>query len=162
MSSFREWSWLEVGQFDNWTKSHCSIKSTLASAFNNGNTQNIGVNYLTSEQPLWFAGPDIVASMLLTGKVPHIEKAIQIVPHGKQDGLGSVSLRGMVDINAKTQSLFKHVIEQRAVHESDEALHYWLKILGSSGSYGLFVELNPNEIPATKLKVFLGRGIIRN
>jgi hypothetical protein len=35
-------------------------------------------------------------------------------------------------------------------------LHYWLKILANSGSYGLFVELNPNESDARKLRVFSG------
>jgi len=48
-----------------------------------GRTQNIGSNYLTSEAPIWFAGPDVIASALETGKAPHIEKAIRIVPHGK-------------------------------------------------------------------------------
>ena len=62
----------------------------------NGTTQNIGLNYLTSKEPIWFAGPDIIASILLTGKVPRIEKAIRVVPHGKQAGLSSTSLRGMV------------------------------------------------------------------
>jgi len=122
----------------------------------NGTTQNIGINYLTSKEPIWFAGPDIIASILLTGKVPRIEKAIRVVPQGKQALLGSTSLRRMVEVNANTQSLFKHVIEQRAAHESDEALHYWLKILASSGSYGLFVELNPNDSAATRLKLFSG------
>jgi hypothetical protein len=122
----------------------------------NGTTQNIGLNYLTNKEPIWFAGPDIIGSILLTGKVPQIEKAIRVVPHGKQVELGSTSLRGMVNVDAAKNSLFKHVVEQRAAHESDKALHYWLKIFASSGSYGLFVELNPNESKATKLKVFSG------
>ena len=123
----------------------------------NGTTQNIGINYLTSEAPIWFAGPDIIAAILLTGKVPRIERAIRVVPHGKQAKLASTSLRGMVEVDAnKKDSLFKHVVEQRAAHESNGALHYWLKILASSGSYGLFVELNPNEFDETKLKVFSG------
>jgi hypothetical protein len=122
----------------------------------NGTTQNIGINYLTSKEPIWFTGPDIVASILLTGKVPHIEKAIRVVPHGKQAGLTSTSLRGMITVDANKHSFFKHVIEQRAAHESDPALHYWLKILANSGSYGLFVELNPNEADAAKIKVFSG------
>jgi len=122
----------------------------------NGATQNIGINYFTSKEPFWFAGPDIVASILLTGKVPRIHKAIAVVPHGKQKGLRSVSLRGMVEIDANKHSFFKHVIEQRAAHESDPALHYWLKILANSGSYGLFVELNPNEANNTPLRVFSG------
>ena len=122
----------------------------------NGTTQNIGLNYLTAPEPIWFAGPDIIASVLLTGKVPHVEKAIRLVGHGKQAGLKATSLRSMVQVDANKHSFFKHVIEQRAAHESDAALHYWLKILASSGSYGLFVELNPNESDTTKLKVFSG------
>jgi len=97
-----------------------------------------------------------VASILLTGKVPRIKKAIAVLQHGKQDGLRSVSLRGMVQIDANRHSFFKHVIEQRVAHESDPALHYWLKILANSGSYLLFVELNPNETKNAPLKVFSG------
>ena len=126
----------------------------------NGTTQNIGINYLTSKEPIWFAGPDIIASILLTGKVPRIEKAIRVVPHGKQAGLGSTSLRGMVEVDANTHSFFKHVIEQRAAHESNPALHYWLKILANSGSYGLFVELNPNDADATQAKSVLRRRVV--
>jgi hypothetical protein len=122
----------------------------------NGTTQNIGINYLTSDNPIWFAGPDIVASVLLTGKVPRIEKAIRVEPHGKQADLASTSLRSMVSVDASKDSFFKHVVEQRAAHESNAALHYWLKILASSGSYGLFVELNPNDSSGTKINVFSG------
>ena len=122
----------------------------------NGTTQNIGINYLTSPEPIWFAGPDIIASVLLTGRVPHIEKAIRVVAHGKQKGLRATSLGSMVHVDAKKHSFFKHVIEQRAANEANPALHYWLKILANSGSYGLFVELNPNESDVTELKVFSG------
>src|SRR5579862_5989973 len=122
----------------------------------NGTTQNIGINYLTSKEPVWFAGPDIIASVLLTGKIPRIEKAISVVPRGKQRDLASTSLRGMVKVDANKNSFFRHVVEQRAAHDSNPALHYWLKILASSGSYGLFVELNPKESNTTKLKVFSG------
>jgi hypothetical protein len=122
----------------------------------NGTTQNIGVNYLTSKEPIWFAGPDLIASILLTGKVPRIEKAIRVKPNGRQSGLGSTSLRGMVTVDANKHSFFKHVVEQRAANASNPALQHWLKILANSGSYGLFVELNPNPADAAKLKVFSG------
>ena len=62
----------------------------------------------------------------------------------------------MVKVDANQQSFFKHVIEQRAANESNKALHYWLKILANSGSYGLFVELNPNEAKNAKIRVFSG------
>ena len=48
-------------------------------------------------------------------------------------------------------------ILRRAAHESDPALHYWLKILANSGSYGLFVELNPNDANDASLITAGGR-----
>jgi hypothetical protein len=122
----------------------------------NGTTQNIGLNYLTSDKPLWFAGPDIVQSILLTGKVPHIEKAIRVVPHDKQTELAATSLRGMVKVNANKDSFFKHVVEQRAANHANPALQYWLKILANSGSYGLFVELNPEFEAVIMVEVLIG------
>jgi hypothetical protein len=67
----------------------------------NGTTQNIGLNYLTSTEPIWFGGPDIISSILLTGNVPHIERAIRVDSHGKQVELESTSLRGMVNVDAQ-------------------------------------------------------------
>ncbi len=124
----------------------------------NGVTQNIGINYLTSDQPIWFAGPDIISAIILSGgRVPHIEKAYRVVPHGKQGGLGTTNLRGMVKVDANKGSPWKHAIEQRAANESNKPLHYFLKILANSGSYGLFVELNPSEnTKRAKIKVFSG------
>ena len=108
----------------------------------NGTTQNIGNNYLTSDTPLWFAGPDLIASVIRTGKVPHVIRAIRMVPHGKQAGMESVNLRGMVTVDPYKDDLFRKIIEQRKLNKSDEALYYWLKILANS-IYGFFVELNP-------------------
>jgi len=124
----------------------------------NNETQNIGVNRLISKKPIWFAGPDVIASVLLTGKVPHIEKAIRMVPHGKQPGLQSTKLRRMVIINPKTDDFFRHVIEQRKRHQSNKSLAHFLKILANAGSYGLFVELTPEKPkkPAN-IKVFSGQ-----
>jgi hypothetical protein len=126
-------------------------------------TQNIGINYLTSSKPIWYAGPDLIAAIILPdGKVPHIEKAYRVVPHGKQRELGSTNLRRMVKVDAE-YSLYKHVIEQRAANESNEDLHYWLKILANSGSYGLFVELNPNaNTKHSEIKVFAGEETFRD
>jgi len=105
-------------------------------------TQNIGNNYLTSDRPLWFAGPDLIASVIRTGRVPHIIRAIRMVPHGKQAGMRNVNLRGMVNVDPYKDDLFRKIIEQRKLHKSDAALYYWLKILANS-IYGFFVELNP-------------------
>jgi hypothetical protein len=109
-----------------------------------GVTQNIGNNYLTSDTPLWFAGCDLIASVIRRqGKIPHIVRAIRMVPHGKQAGMKTVNLRGsMVEINPYKDDLFRKVIEQRKLNKADEALYYWLKIFANS-IYGFFVELVP-------------------
>jgi len=124
----------------------------------NRRTQNIGLNYLTSPKPIWFAGPGVVASRLLTGKAPHIVKAIQIIPHGRQAGLKTTNLANMVAVNPASDEFFCHVIEQRSLHKkSDPSLAYFLKILANSGSYGLFVEMNQEKSSKlVSVKVFSG------
>ena len=124
----------------------------------NGRTQNIGLNYLASKQPIWFAGPDVVVSRLLTGKAPHILKAIRMVPHGRQPGLKTTNLAGMVAINPASDDFFCRVIEQKSVYKpTNEALAHFLKILGNSGSYGLFVEMNQERSnKPVSVKVFSG------
>jgi hypothetical protein len=109
-----------------------------------GVTQNIGNNYLTSETPLWFAGCDVIASAIRTGKPPRILRAVRMVPHGKQAGMKSVNLRGsMVEINPYKDDLFRKVIEQRKLNKADKKLYYWLKIFANS-IYGFFVEAGSN------------------
>jgi hypothetical protein len=118
---------------------------------------NIGVNLFTSAKPVWFAGPDVVASILLTGKLPHIVRAIRLHPHGKQKGMQPVNLLGKVRIDPNKDDFFKHIIEQRKANESDKVLKHALKIIANSGSYGLFAELNEqHEYPPVKLDVFSG------
>jgi hypothetical protein len=108
-----------------------------------GKTQNIGLNYLSSEEPIWYAGPDLIASKILTGKTPRILKALEMVPGGRQNRLRSTNLGGMVKIKPAEQDFYCEVIQQRAAHKrKDEALANFLKVLANSGSYGLFVEVN--------------------
>jgi hypothetical protein len=120
-------------------------------------TQNIGNNYLTSKTPLWFAGPDLIASAIRTGKPPRIVRAIRLVPHGKQSGMNTVKLRGsMVEIDPYKDDLFRKVIEQRKRNKADKELYYWLKILANS-IYGFFVELIPEtQKKNVPVKVFSG------
>lgn len=112
-------------------------------------TMNIGSNYLTSTKSIWIAGPDLIASTILTGRAPEIEKAIRIVPHGKQSEMNPVNLRGMVEIDPYKDDLFKRTIEQRKLHKSDADLQYWLKIFANA-IYGFFVEINPEATPERK------------
>ena len=106
-------------------------------------TQNIGLNYLSSEKPIWYAAPDLIASKILTGKTPRILKAFEMVASGRQNRLKSTNLGGMVKVKPAEQDFYCEVIQQKAIHKrKDEALVDFLKVLANSGSYGLFVEVN--------------------
>jgi hypothetical protein len=123
----------------------------------NGQTQNIGINELSADTSIWFAGPDLVASTLLTGKIPHVIKAIRMVPHGTQTGLKRTSLCSMMDIEPSQDDFFRYVIEQRVRHKSNRVLEPFLKVLANSGSYGLFVEVTPETTrKSTVVEVFSG------
>jgi len=132
----------------------------VRTVYNDSATQNIGVNGLTSQTSMWFAGPDVIASILLNGgKVPTIEKAIRVVPHRKQTELTRTNLQGMVEIDPVKQDFYRSVVEQRKRFKSDKALAYFLKILANSSAYGLFVELNPKKVKSREcknIKVFSG------
>jgi hypothetical protein len=109
----------------------------------NKRTQNIGLNYLSPDTPIWYAGPDLIASKILTGKTPRILKAIQMVPGNPQRNLATTNLGGMVAIKAAEEDFYQKVIEQKESHKkTNKALADFLKVLANSGNYGLFVEVN--------------------
>jgi hypothetical protein len=118
---------------------------------------NIAESHFTSEKPVWFAGPDIVASIIRTGRVPRVLKAIRVVPHGRQRGMKSIKLRGVVEIDPYRDDFFKILIEQRKANESDKTLKHALKVIANSTAYGAFVELNEErKSKPVKLDVFSG------
>jgi len=127
-------------------------------AMHGGFTQSVGNDYLTDEKPIWFAGPDIINSVLQTDRVPRILRAIRVVPHGKQKGLKPVRLRGAVRIHPGHDDIFRKVIEERRRHKDDKDLYQWLKLFANS-IYGCFVELNPETLPrrkAARVRVYSG------
>jgi len=119
---------------------------------------NIGFNFLRSDRPIWYAGPDAVASALLTGNPPRIIKAIRMVARGCQSGLQNTNLGGMVEIDPKKDDFYRKVIEQRIAHKAqNKPLADFLKVLANSGSYGLFVEVNTETNSKKKyVKYFSG------
>jgi hypothetical protein len=123
-----------------------------------GNSWQIGINYVHagSDDPndgLWYAWPDLVASVLLTGKVPHILEAFRLAPIGKAKGLKKLAFRGQVPIDPRSQDFFQAVIEERArlatrrdLSETErDRLQRSLKTLGSATSYGIFAQMDRQE-----------------
>ena len=120
---------------------------------------NIGVNvFERSDFPIWFAIPDLIASVLLTGKVPKVLKAIRIVHERIQKGLLKTKLRGKEEVDPISGNLFKTLIEakerERKGHDEDQA--YFLKIMANSG-YGIFIETTPRRVSKPKqVAIFSG------
>ena len=122
------------------------------------NQTNIGLNPLTSSKPLWFAGPDVVASMLLSGKPPRILRAIRFEPIGKQKGMKSVKL-GKGSINPARDDFARKVIEERKGKDKSDPLYYFLKILANAGCYGIYAEVNRQQTgknDAKQIGIFSG------
>jgi len=116
---------------------------TVYDSGHNKRTQNIGLNYLKSQTPIWYAGPDLMASKILTGNSPRILKAIQMVSGKQQKNLKATNLSGMVEVKPLEEDFYCRAIEQKGAHrKKNKALSEFLKVLANSGSYGLFVEVN--------------------
>ncbi|MHB8218639.1 MAG: hypothetical protein ACYDDS_21410 [Candidatus Sulfotelmatobacter sp.] len=82
------------------------------------NDWQVAVNHLyadrnDSSEALWFSLPDVVASVLLLGRLPKIVDAFRIEAHGKLKRLESCKLRSVVDVDPRTQDFFRVVIEER-------------------------------------------------
>jgi hypothetical protein len=121
-------------------------------------TYNIGLNRVTSDDPLWYTGPDLVASALLTGKAPQIDRAFRLLPIGRASDLRSVKLGGEVLVDPERNDFFRVSIEQRQrikkrrdLNESTRTrLDKALKVIANSGSYGIFAEMNRRALPEGK------------
>jgi hypothetical protein len=114
---------------------------------------NISLNYITSKKPQYYALPDIIASVLITKKIPKILEAIQYIPEGVQKSLKNTKILD-VDIDPRKTDLFKTIIEKRQsiknkleTASGSKKLYYdnyqrALKIFANSVSYGIYVEMN--------------------
>ena len=116
-----------------------------------GKTWGIGVNPVTSTEPLWYSLADCVASNLLTGKVPKVLRAIRLEPVGRNARLRSVKLRGTLTIDPLLKDPMAMMIEERKRVDHDEALapidrdrlSAVLKMVANAGAYGIYSEINP-------------------
>jgi hypothetical protein len=127
-------------------------------------TCNIGLNALHWKQPMWIAGPDLIASVLLSGHIPKVQEALHLIPHRKQRGLWPIKLRGAISVDPRTEDFFTRVIEYRKQNKTDDRLQYFLKILANSTSYGTYLELNPVKIDTSnrpKIEVYSGEHVFK-
>jgi hypothetical protein len=122
---------------------------------------NIGLNYLTSEEPFWFTLADVLVSKILTGRTPHVVSAMIFEPLDRQEGLRSIDVHGHTIDPAKDDFYRRLIIHRNSLKaeagtskgarkaqlDSDEQA---VKILANATSYGIFVELNVEDYATAK------------
>ncbi len=122
------------------------------------NDWQVAVNHLyvdrnDSNQALWFSLPDVVASVLLTGRIPKIIDAFRVEAHGKLKSLEPCKLRGVVNVSPRKQDFFRVVIEERKrlpkrtdISATEKIrLDKALKVLANAASYGIYAEMRRQE-----------------
>jgi hypothetical protein len=120
----------------------------------------IGLNHLTSDRPLWYTLADCINAKLLGGRCPKIIRTISFEPRGVQARLRPIAIAGNPEfrIDPRKDDFYKSLIELRALvkaqlkgctpddREALDSLQHALKIMANATSYGIFVELNVEEL----------------
>lgn len=136
-----------------------------------GNTQyTIGLNYLTCDRPLWFTMADCVAAKILTGKVPKVVKAINFQPQSPQSNLRPINIMGKSEyrVDPYQDDFYKRIIELRTqtkkqmgdvsgiARDNLNIEQGALKILANATSYGIFLQLNVDDLAQKKVVTCYG------
>ncbi len=116
------------------------------------NDWQVGINhvYAHKEDALWYSIPDVVASILATGRVPEIADAFLIEPSGVLFEAVPTKLRGMVDVDPERDDFFRVIVEERLrlsfrAGLSDietKRLEKALKILASATCFGIYAQMD--------------------
>lgn len=134
----------------------------LRAKYGLGDAYNIGVNEVSSEEGIWYAGPDLVKAVILTGRPIKVLEAFAIRPVGVLNSLRPVKLRGSITVNPRTEDWFRATVEARrdpATVQEGPWQSEFLKVFSNSGSYGVNAELSPEELPKGKKETITVYGL---
>ncbi|MEM3431485.1 MAG: hypothetical protein QW783_02995 [Candidatus Micrarchaeia archaeon] len=111
--------------------------------------KNIGINYLKSDKPLWYSIQDVIASKILSGKMPEIVDAITFYSQGIQENLKDVMISDITI--TKEDDFIQKVIEKRieikqSEIENKDQVQLILKIIANATSYGIYIEESPEKM----------------
>ena len=115
-------------------------------------------NFLTSKQPIWLTGPDVIAAKLITGKPLRLLKALQVIPHGVQPGLTPMELYSRIEVDPLRDDLAVKLVELRNfVKTKHPKLAGGLKVAANSAAFGVLCQMNVKDLdPPSPLHVFSG------
>ena len=131
----------------------------VRSGYGSKKTQNIGVNYLKSIDGtgLWYTLSDLIASKLLTGHTPTIEKAITFAPVGVQQNIPDeeIEIFNGVTINPRKENFIEQLIEKRLEMKQSllssedcdvgKTIQNAIKIIANTASYGIHIQVNSEK-----------------
>jgi hypothetical protein len=119
------------------------------------NDWQVGLNHLyaNKEDALWYSIPDVVASILATGRVPEIVDAFLIEPSGTVFGAVPTKLRGIVEVDPERDDFFRVIVDERLSLSSRGALSAIeakrldkaLKILASATCFGIYAQMDRQD-----------------
>jgi hypothetical protein len=115
-------------------------------------------NFLTSKQPFWLTGPDVIAAKLMTDKPLRILKAIQVIPHGVRPGLKSIKLYSRIKVDPLRDDLAVKLVELRSsIKTKRPKLAGGLKVAANSAAFGVLCQRNVKDLDSpSPLRVFSG------
>jgi len=100
-------------------------------------------NFLTSKQPFWMTGTDVIAAKLMTGKPLKILEAIKVVPHRLQPGIMPVKLCSQLQVDPLRDDLAVKLVELRSsIKSKSPQLAGGLKVAANSAAFGIFSQLD--------------------
>ena len=110
----------------------------------------VSIGPVESQQPLWYAGPDLANAMISGAGQPRILRAWRLQTEGMQPTLETVRFRGEDEIDPRVVNPFQRLIELRKRKSGndldDELRSTGYKVIANSGAYGIFVETTPEDI----------------
>jgi hypothetical protein len=107
----------------------------------------LGWDFLTSKEPIWLTGPDVIPPKLITGKALKILKASQAVPRGVQSGLQPVTLHNHLEVDPLRDDLAVKLVELRTcLKDKTPKLAAGLKVGANSAAFGLLCQMNVKDL----------------
>jgi len=153
----------ELSDRSNWQElnSICLIQPDecilpIRAKYGNNITYNIGINYVSSDEQIWYTLADVIASKILTGKTPKILRAITFKASGVQRNMKPISLIGGQAVDPMKDDFFLSLmnyrqevkLKQKQAETADEkarldTLQRAIKVITNATCYGIFIESNP-------------------
>ncbi|MBB36984.1 MAG: hypothetical protein CME88_16940 [Hirschia sp.] len=122
----------------------------LRTTYSDNPTKTIGLNTVSSDQLLCYSLADVVASKLLTGKTPRIERAVCFEPGPLQTGLNPIKLFGQEDysVDPRTDDIFVRLVDLRdEAKRKGDPRQQAIKIIANATCYGIYVEVQRDDAP---------------